>query len=426
MKKIRYCAVRSRKSFFEILHRSAHIAFMLLFAGLSVAVTESVVNAQTYSFSVAPMGQFTGEAAELPNNVPTIYNANVCKQQMVYGTDLGVSYPVTIGGQKKMRFLFGDTFGFDVSGSTRTHRLTNTLATTTDTSAADGITGITFLWTSNDLPLAREVIPISEYWSDGYNKGIYPSAGVSVGTREYIYTAAVSSIYPWTYYEGRWWYSDDEWATHTKTSVSNNGQTNWELAAAVKGNGYVYFYGIPSSRSGGPVQLMRIKETDLSSWLVSGTPTKYPEKYTSYGWKSWNSIYGFKNIISSGVSMGSGMYLGGNISKYMMFYTNYNTNKLEARLSSNPEGTWGSATAVKSMLECPVYRGTYYPVVLPDYSSCSGNTCTVYFILSRQSPMDKGAYNTCNSYTCSNDTGSPTDCHQVYNTFLMKMTVTKQ
>jgi hypothetical protein len=396
-----------------------------------------MVKAQTVS-NLQLLGQFTGDEAETSLGT---YNSEICSEQQVYGTDMGVNYSVTINDTKYIRFLFGDSFSSDGEGNQRNMRRSNLMGTTTDLNAADGVTGLSFM--TDSYGVAKEFISLNSWYPDC--EAVYPSSGFSVGTREYIYVAAVTTINPWVYNEGRLFYSDDQWNTAVMTNVTNYGLANWEFIYAAKGNGdgYIYFYGIPSSQVGS-MQAMRIKAVDMAAWAE--TQTKYPDIYAGLDvrgnpiWRAWGYppaylVQSTKRpyVIMTDMGPGSVAWVGSPINRYMMLTTNFDDgcirNKcgVELRTSTTPVGPWTLPIRITSMISygktsCDLFESTYYPYMVPDYYSNG----VVYFIISRMSPWGNGGNNSCNSYSCipgqPDDEGYPIPCHQVYNTFLGKFT----
>ncbi|MBN1489957.1 MAG: DUF4185 domain-containing protein [Phycisphaerae bacterium] len=197
------------------------------------------------------------------------------------GTDLGIM--VNHHGQTFL--LFGDTFSSDTS-SPGTGWRWNTMAYTTDTDPADGITFDG--WITSSPSWACEIIhsgrqtPVTEI----------PTGAISIGDRLYVWYMSVEA---WGTVGGQWTcnygglaYSDDDgWSFTVVDSFEFPGDGNFVMVAAATRTDpyggedpYVYVWGTPAGRFGG-VKLARILPQDIANLaayqymggLVDGRPT---------------------------------------------------------------------------------------------------------------------------------------------------------
>ncbi|SEE52453.1 DUF4185 domain-containing protein [Jiangella alba] len=203
----------------------------------------------------------------------------------IYGTDLGVMWD---NGDGEILAAFGDTFGntWTPPGGNGNDWRSNVLLRSSDTDLSNGMT---FDSAATDSPgHAKELIPSLKV--DGVEMTVIPTAGVSVGTRQYM---AYMSVRHWGP-PGEWdtnyaaiAYSDDNgenWVTTGAPTWDNpTGDNKFQMGAFVRHGGYVYLFATPNGRNDDAF-LARVPEASVltksaytywngSAW-VSGADTQ--------------------------------------------------------------------------------------------------------------------------------------------------------
>jgi hypothetical protein len=442
-----------------------------------IVITETAAKAYSVG-SVKKMGQFTGDAIEdsafSANNVncdigtpgTSGYVQGIGTKRHVYGTDLGASYSFTQNGVKTIRFLFGDTFGPD-EGDGRDGMGSNVVGYTKDTKASDGIRiddfviDSTYKWAKWATGCYNNSCPyLGPYAYAGF---AFPAFG---GLVEAIWSTEYNDpgwlVYPTIYknlYSApkgtRLWSSSDSWQTaNPLTSAkmprdySNADFAKYFDIVTIFNNtadGYLYFFGKKGDRLG-DFKVMRIKYDagTLWNWLTGANVV--PEIRTSTGWTGIDknpstvnlSVLDAKGNKATPIGDGSVMWIGSPINRWVMIYgvasasnpeAGWYHTSIQAAFSSNPYGGYTTqSTTLMTGNSCNTgstyIKDVYAPTLLPDYTTCGTSSCTIYFLISRMSP-GYGNYKTCTSYNCAAGTWSPSQCHKVYNTFLMQAVVSK-
>ena len=204
---------------------------------------------------VARVTGATPPGESLPNPNRTDLNDEV------YGTDLGILWAA---GRGKVMVAFGDSYGRDWAGSggglPSEDWRSNVLALSKDENPAKGLVFTSMIHDRDGH--AGEFIPSRK---DDTEVTVIPTAGVSVGSRHYVY---YMSVHRWGL-PGEWQtnaaglaYSDDGGETWTRPSepVWKNTDTwdgHFQQGAFAKSGPYVYLFGTPSGRRG-DVYLARI------------------------------------------------------------------------------------------------------------------------------------------------------------------------
>lgn len=297
----------------------------------------------------------------------------------ISGTDLGIMWDNGgTGDERQVLIAYGDTFG-DCSLPGQEWRF-NTLMRTADTTLSNGLT-IPDPLTEEDpgyiyggSPVTVERPNFSKQIIDSLKLApaevtVIPTAGISVGTTQYINFMSV-----------RQWGAPGQWSTNfSAIAVSDdNGETwevdlgtvrynqnsgipnatyvpgndNFQMAAYVKRGGYVYTYGTPSGRSGA-ARVARVPENDILTL----------SKYEYWNGSSWvvGNPGAARNVISAPVSEMSVQwndYLG----KYIALYTN-NLGSVVMRTADQPQGPWSGAQAIMTAIAWP--GGLYAPYIHP-------------------------------------------------------------
>jgi hypothetical protein len=185
----------------------------------------------------------------------------------VHATDLGIMWRDSRG---RVAIAFGDTYGEGWGGSgagpaTADWRF-NALAHSTDPNPADGLRIDSMV---TDRPgHAAQILPGDPTVPE---VTVIPTAGVAVGSRDYLHYMSVRS---WGT-GGRWTtnysglaHSEDGGRTWVKAPVprwpNEGGGSGFQLAALARGDGFVYLFGTPSGRLG-DARLARVPEASMCS-----------------------------------------------------------------------------------------------------------------------------------------------------------------
>lgn len=250
----------------------------------------------------------------------------------VVGTDLGIVWD---NGKGEMLVAFGDTVGASnnplcegVLGDWRS----NVLLRSKDRNLADGM-GIDNA--ALDRPRhAKEIIPSKKI--DGVEMTTIPTAGIAIKGVQYI---NFMSVRKWGE-PGEWLTNfsalasstdnGENWTVDPKTIRTNEpltGNANFQMAAYVKRDGYIYQYGTPSGRSGA-AYVSRVKEADFTNQLA----------YDYWDGRAWKPTHAAAAVpvIPAPVAEMSVAY-NDYLKKYIALSTN---GGLVMRTADKPEGPW--------------------------------------------------------------------------------------
>jgi len=289
------------------------------------------------------------------------------------GTDLGIM----VNHNGRTFFLFGDTFSGDTPSEGGLWRW-NTVAYTTDVTAADGITFDG--WITDGKGLAREVIhsgrqnPVTEI----------PTGAISVGNRLYVWYMSVSSWGSpgvWTVNYGGLGYSENNAETFTIVDgFAFPGTGNFCMIAASARDDLpagqddsVYVWGTPAGRYGG-VKLARVPRDGITNMgayqyfggLVNGYPTWVAAEAAAPA------------IVPPAVGEMSVVYNKA-AQVWTMLYINQNRSPIaiELRQARKPWGPWSQPLTVTTATRYPGLYGSY---MNPVYTEVQGTS--VYFTMS--------------------------------------------
>lgn len=288
----------------------------------------------------------------------------------VKSTDLGIMWD---NGSGQVLTAIGDTFGSTWTGPGGTggsNWRSNILLRSNDATLSDGMT-------FQSAPLsapgnAKQLIPSQKI--DNVEITVIPTAGISVGTRQYL---GYMSVKHWGV-PGQWdtnrsgiAYSDDNgenWTTVGTPTWENTGGTNqFQMQAFVRGGGYIYVYGTPNGRSGS-AHVARVPEAQLL------TKSAY-QYWDGTSWVATESSAA--SIVTAPVSELSVQYNAAS-NKYLMMYLS--GEDIIMRTSSSPQGPWSTSQVVVSSADYPgLYGGFMHPWN-------SGGT--IHFTLSQWNPYN--------------------------------------
>jgi hypothetical protein len=318
--------------------------------------------ATTPSTSIA--GWLNGPKSETPTGNQTLERFGIS------GADLGIIWDNGDPNNHQSLIAFGDTFG-DCSTPDQQWR-SNTMFRSGDPNLSDGI--------QEPIPTLGDLYGSSPLLRSNFSKQIIdspkiaqtevtiiPTAGISVGTTQYVNFMSVKQ-----------WGNPGQWTTNfSALAVSTNNGENWTVnrstvrnssggnanfqqGAFVRRDGYVYSFGTPSGRSGS-AYVSRVPEGSVQDL------TKY-EYWSKPWWKFWGSGSWVKNnpsgasaVISAPVSEMSVAY-NDYLKKYVALYCN-GSNNVVMRTASAPQGPWSSAQTLVTATQIP--GGLYAPFIHP-------------------------------------------------------------
>ncbi len=345
----------------------------------SAAVTGPTIGAPAAAVA-APTATIVNwvDGPNSPNNTYTRF--------AISGADLGIIWDNgQTGANDQVLIAFGDTFGnCSVAGQ---QWRSNTLFRSADRNLSDGISvpDPAFGNVYAGSPVLSATPPGSNFSRqiiDSLNLAptevtIIPTAGISVGTTQYVNFMSVKQ-----------WGNPGQWTTNfsaiaastdngenwtvnrgtvrpsgffTVPSVWFNwGNQNFQQGAFVRRDGYVYSFGTPSGRSGS-AYVSRVPENavlDLSQYEYWSKPW-----WNFSGGGSWvaKSPWAATPVISAPVSEMSAQY-NDYLNKYIVLYTD-GSNNVVMRTADNPQGPWSASQTLVTSTQLP--GGIYAPFIHP-------------------------------------------------------------
>ncbi|GAA4249252.1 hypothetical protein GCM10022255_032510 [Dactylosporangium darangshiense] len=345
---------------------AATVVLALTTAGL-VAIAAAPALATSAHTPASLVEKLTGPDG--PNNTWGRWN--------VKATDLGILWD---NGAGQVLSAFGDTFGDawvgpggGALGPGDANWRSNVLLRSGDTDLADGMhfdSAVT--WADGR---AREVVP-GLHQPDGTGEVTkIPTAGISVGTRQYMSFMSVrhwGAPGQWDTNYARIAYSDDNgttWSTAGTPTWNNPGFADrFQMQAFARNGGYVYVYGTPSGRLGS-AYVARVPEAQML------TQSAY-QYWNGSTWVTANESAAVA-IVGAPVSELSVRYDGWS-GKWLMMYLQ--GEDIILRSATSPQGPWSGAQVVVSSADYPgLYGGFMHP-----WSSGG----TIYFTMSQWDPYN--------------------------------------
>ncbi|ULE33382.1 DUF4185 domain-containing protein [Mycobacterium sp. IDR2000157661] len=295
----------------------------------------------------------------------------------VTGTDLGIMWDNGDPANRQVLMAFGDTYGYcGVRGQQWRY---NTLFRTQDgalsrtVAVPDGMLANRYsgspLWAPG---LSKQIIN-STKWAPN-EKGIIPTAGIAVGTTQYVNFMSIRS-----------WDSDGRWTTNfSAIAVSPDNGENWGVypgsvrstaagdvagAPVVPGNQnfqqgaflrpgpgdpYLYSFGTPSGRGG-------------SAYIARVAPDAVPDPRRYEYWNADRNDWVTSDpaaatpVIPGPVGEMSAQF-NTHLGQYLVLYCN-GANDVVARTSPAPQGPWGPERVLARSAEIP--GGIYAPFLHP-------------------------------------------------------------
>jgi hypothetical protein len=292
-------------------------------------------------------------------------------------TDLGILWD---NGSGEILTAFGDSYGSGWTGpgggagdqATIDWRC-NLLLRSKDHNLADGMTLDS---AAEDRPgHAKEFLPCKKIDRDEHT--VIPTAGISVGKRQYVQYMSVNYWGPagswFTNYSG-FAYSDDNGETWTKSPTARWQNTkawddNFQMVALTKDKGFVYMVGTPNGRFGN-AHLARVPEKqvlDKKAWRY-------------WDGRTWSTQERAAVPIAVGpiseVSVQYNAYLG----KWLMMYLDEQRASVVLRSASSLTGPWSG--------EQVVVRGTDFPGLYGTFMHPWSSGPDLYFTMSQWDPYN--------------------------------------
>jgi hypothetical protein len=299
----------------------------------------------------------------------------------VAGQDLGSMFEA--GG--KTWFVFGDTFsrltpGITGGGAGAGLRLSNTLAYTTDTNPADGITLDGY--SVDNTGSAKELLPANAEFA------VIPTYGFAANGAMYLDYMSVKDFLSGTQWETNYSglaKSTDGGETWRKLAAPRwPGNSNFIQVSVAEVAGDLYFWGVTHGRLGG-VQLMKVRERDVE---MQGA-YRYFTGLSADGAPRWSaSISAAKTIVDGTVGELSVVW-NSYLDHWLMTYSDggsaYPAGACATAAIREAAAPWGPWSDAKTLVSAK-FPGIYAPYMLPLYTTNHGRT--IYFTLSKWGPYN--------------------------------------
>lgn len=298
----------------------------------------------------------------------------------IAGQDLGSMFEA--GG--KTWFAFGDTFsrltpGMTGGGAGAGSWRSNTLAYTTDTNPADGITLDGYV--VDDTGSAKELLHAKHV--DYVEFTVIPTNGFAANGAMYLDYVSVKQFESATEWETNYSglaKSTDGGETWTKLAAPRwPGTSNFSAVSVAKVDGDLYFWGAPQGRLGG-VQLMKVRERDVEKQGAY----RYFTGLSADGAPRWSTAISAAKTIVDGTVGELSVVWSGYLDRWLMTYTDGGSGSASIREAAAPWGRWSDPMTLVSAADVP--GGLYAPFMLPKYTANHGRT--IYFTLSKWGPYN--------------------------------------
>lgn len=283
----------------------------------------------------------------------------------IHGTDLGHMF----WHRDQLYMVFGDTFGEGGLGGRNWQ--SNSLARLADPVPAEGL-HIEEMITGPD-GVAKELIPSRKI--EGVEKTVIPTNGISIDGRMYLHYMSVTS---WGDAGGQWdvrhsgfAYSDDDGRNwNVPESAIWPGGSGFEQVALVRGEDYVYTFGIPGGRWGG-VRLRRVAPGSILE----------KEAYEYWDGAGWTRQADAAALAVPAPVGELSVVWSDRHKLWLMMYLNPGRRAAVLRTAPELVGPWGEEHVVVTADE---YPGLYAPYIVP----ASGADDDVYFTMSMWKPYN--------------------------------------
>ena len=286
----------------------------------------------------------------------------------ITGTDLGIMWDNGSSANHQVLMAFGDTYGY-CSTPQKQWRY-NVLMRSQDTSLTDSVAASSApSWRPG---LAKQIINSID-WAP-VEKGIIPTAGISVGGNQYV---NFMSIKNWDA-DGRWSTNfsgiavspdnGEHWGVYPSSVRAASpdavgqvgyvpGNENFQMGAFMKpgpGDNYLYSFGTPPGRGG-------------SAYVARVLPAQVPDASAYEYWNTDNNAWVRGNpaaasvIIPGPLGEMSAQY-NTYLKQYVALYCN-GLNDVVMRTAPAPQGPWGPEAMLVNHSEFP--GGIYAPFLHP-------------------------------------------------------------
>jgi hypothetical protein len=290
----------------------------------------------------------------------------------VHATDLGVMWRDSRG---RVAIAFGDTYGVGWGGhgagpETADWRF-NTLAHSSDADLSDGLRIDSMV---TDRPgHAAQILPADPSVRE---VTVIPTAGVSVGARDYLHYMSVREWGPagtWTTNYAGLAYSDDGGRTWVKPPelrwANDRGGSAFQLGAFARRDGWVHLFGTPDGRLG-EASVARVPESsaaDLSAY----------QYWTGRAWETGAADRAVP-VMSGQVGELSVQYNQA-VGRWVALHLDESRRAIVLRTAPNATGPWSGGTVVVDGAKHP---GLYGAFLHPD----SATSRVLHFAMSRWDP----------------------------------------
>uniref|UniRef100_UPI0039BF3D43 DUF4185 domain-containing protein n=1 Tax=Lentzea alba TaxID=2714351 RepID=UPI0039BF3D43 len=289
----------------------------------------------------------------------------------VHATDLGVMWRDSRG---RVAIAFGDTYGEGWGGhgagpETADWRF-NTLAHSSDTNLADGLRIDSMI---TDRPgHAAQILPGDPAVRE---VTVIPTAGVSVGSRDYLHYMSVRSweqAGQWTTNYAGLAYSDDGGLTWVKPAnlrwANEGGGSAFQLGAFVRHGGWLYLFGTPNGRLGA-ASVARVPEASAADLTA----------YRYWTGRAWEPGAGRAVPVTAGQVGELSVQYNQAVGRWVALHLDESRAAIVLRTAPNPTGPWSAGTVVVDGAHHP---GLYGAFLHPD----SATSRELHFAMSRWDP----------------------------------------
>ncbi|MGB6038976.1 MAG: DUF4185 domain-containing protein [Gordonia sp. (in: high G+C Gram-positive bacteria)] len=281
----------------------------------------------------------------------------------ISGTDVGVAWD---NGRGQTLMAFGDTFGNCLTSDQQWRH--NALLRSSDGNLSDGVR-------LDGRGFVGEMFGAVGF--DGIEKTTIPTAGISIGGKQYVNFMSVRSWGPastwFTNYSATAVSNDNgrSWRTPQGTSRPNlgiNGDAKFQQGAYVKGvgpdAGWVYQYGTPNGRFGA-AHIARFRPNDI---LNLGA-------YQYWNGRGWTPSPDSARPIVRGPVTELSVAWSPYLNRYVMLDS---PRGVLLRTAAHPQGPWSPARRI-----APSSLELYAPMMLPNSPALRGSGPELYFNASR-------------------------------------------
>jgi hypothetical protein len=255
----------------------------------------------------------------------------------------------------------------------------NTIAYTTDTNPADGITFDGYV--VDDAGAAKELLPAKQVDYDEF--AVIPTNGFAANRAMYVHYMSVKhfeSATAWTTNHSGLAKSTDGGETWTMLESPRwPGDSNFIQTSVANVDGEIYFWGVTHGRLGG-VQLMKVREQDVEQQDAY----QYFTGLAADGTPGWSESISAAQTVVDGTVGELSVVWNTYIDRWLMSYSDGGSGNASIREAGAPWGPWSEAITLVSATDIP--DGLYAPFMLDKYTQNDG--ATIFFTLSKWGPYN--------------------------------------